>query len=105
MYGSMAELDLILADTEQGRKLMTEKLEPYQPRSSRDLHVVFDWWSALFTGLLLFHTLESEESLSDTTNLVSSCLIYKMFWIDMEQAWKQNVFNLASTQTRTAYEE
>ena len=43
MYSNMAELNLIMADTKQGRRVWTNTSEQYQPRQSRDLYRVYDW--------------------------------------------------------------
>eukprot|EP00090_Calanus_glacialis_P025100 TRINITY_DN39030_c0_g1_i1.p1 TRINITY_DN39030_c0_g1~~TRINITY_DN39030_c0_g1_i1.p1 ORF type:complete len:215 (+),score=83.44 TRINITY_DN39030_c0_g1_i1:46-690(+) len=43
MYSNMAELNLMTADTEQGRKQWVDKFEPYQPRQTRDQFSVYDW--------------------------------------------------------------
>ena len=43
MYGNMAEINLIIADTKQGRKEWTNTSVPYRPRQSRDLYRVYDW--------------------------------------------------------------
>ena len=43
MYSNMAEMNLIIADTEQRRQQWVDKFEPYKPRETRDSYHTYDW--------------------------------------------------------------